>query len=141
AFRTLAATRPVGGESCVAARSPHGGLRRRPIRGRPTRRLWHPACDADSPVRTALVLLALATALRTAVAAPVVVVRAGDPSALGLPFSAFSNPAIDDRGHVAFVANSAVVFGSSGGGIVHRLGAGGGVVGRTRPGGGPAGPR
>src|SRR5438477_268526 len=51
-------------------------------------------------------------------------VAAGDPSPLGLPFSRFSDAALDDRGRVAFVGASAVLFEGRAGAVHHLLGAG-----------------
>ncbi|HYR95931.1 MAG TPA: choice-of-anchor tandem repeat NxxGxxAF-containing protein, partial [Candidatus Binatus sp.] len=75
-------------------------------------------------------VLVLALALRVAHAEPLIVVRAGDGSPLGLPFSGFSYPVLDDRGHIAFVGSSAVLFSGSGTALVHRVGAGDLVDGR-----------
>jgi hypothetical protein len=73
----------------------------------------------------------LLVALSAADAAPLTVVTAGDASALGLPFSRFSDPAIDDHGQVAFVASSAAAFARSASGLVHRIGAGDVVAGHV----------
>jgi len=53
-----------------------------------------------------------------------VVVRAGDMSPLGLPFSQFSDAALDDRGRIAFVGGSTALFRWTPGGIVHLAAAG-----------------
>ena len=84
----------------------------------------------DRPLRSAVCLVVL-LALRAAHAAPATVVRAGDASPLGLPFSSFSYPVVDDRGQVAFVGASAVVFTRSAAGLVHRVGAGDVLQGRV----------
>src|SRR5712692_5999631 len=49
------------------------------------------------------------------------IVSAGDSSALGLPFSRFSDAALDDRGRVAFVGASAVLFQFDGSVVRHLL--------------------
>jgi hypothetical protein len=55
---------------------------------------------------------------RLALAATTLVVRAGDPSPLGLPFSSFSDPSLDDRGRITFVGSSTALFTRDSGGIV-----------------------
>ncbi len=80
-------------------------------------------------MRGAALLLGLALAGRVADAAPTVVVRAGDPSPLGFPFSRFSDAALDDRGRVSFVGSSTVLFQRAGGGIARIVGAGNAVEG------------
>src|SRR5437870_1076094 len=70
-------------------------------------------------------LLALAVSAATASAGrAATLVAAGAPSALGLPFSRFSDPALDDRGRVAFVGGSAVLFQAQGATLRHVLAAG-----------------
>jgi hypothetical protein len=66
---------------------------------------------------------ALLVAARVAGAAPTVLVRVGDRSPLGLPFSRFSEPAVDDRGRIAFVGGSTVLFRRGAGGIQRIAGA------------------
>ncbi|HJQ74965.1 MAG TPA: hypothetical protein VJ814_08770, partial [Gaiellaceae bacterium] len=66
-----------------------------------------------------------------------VVARIGDASPLGLPFSRFSEAAIDDRGRIAFVGASTVLFERTSAGIVHLLGAGDALDGREIAGVGP----
>src|SRR3989442_9028132 len=84
-------------------------------------------------------LLALVLAARAAQAAPGVLVAIGDRSPLGLPFSRFSDVALDDRGRVAFVGASVALFARGGGILAHLAGAGDTVLGRTLAGGdGPA---
>src|SRR5437870_3032589 len=71
------------------------------------------------------VLLALVVSAATASAGrAATIVAAGAPSALGLPFSRFSDPALDDRGRVAFVGASAVLFQVQGATLRHVLAAG-----------------
>src|SRR5437870_9956062 len=71
------------------------------------------------------VLLALVVSAATASAGrAATIVAAGAPSALGLPFSRFSDAALDDRGRVAFVGASAVLFEGRAGAVHHVLGAG-----------------
>jgi hypothetical protein len=92
-------------------------------------------CRAPAPrsVSTAFLLLLPIAAS----AAPGVLVRTGDPSPLGLPFSRFSDPALDQRGRVAFVGGAAVVFRRTAGGLAHVVGAGDGLAGHTVAGVGP----
>ncbi|TMA47422.1 MAG: hypothetical protein E6J83_04815, partial [Deltaproteobacteria bacterium] len=76
-------------------------------------------------VHLRVVLLALVASAATAsVGRAATIVAAGAPSALGLPFSRFSDPALDDRGRVAFVGGSAVLFQVQGGTLRHVLAAG-----------------
>ena len=77
------------------------------------------------------ILLALVLAARAAQAAPSVLVAIGDRSPLGLPFSRFSEVALDDRGRAAFVGASAAVFARTGETLAHLVGAGDVVLGRT----------
>ena len=74
-------------------------------------------------LRTALLGLVASATLASAARATVMV-AAGDPSPLGLPFSRFSDAALDDRGRVAFVGASAVLFEGRAGAVHHMLGAG-----------------
>ena len=71
-------------------------------------------------------ILAAATtwAALASIARGAVLVAAGDPSALGLPLSRFSDAALDDRGRVAFVGASAVLFKAGGAALRHVLAAG-----------------
>src|SRR5690349_5895428 len=55
-------------------------------------------------------MLLIALAPLPARGSATVVVRAGDPSPFGLPFSQFSDAALDDRGRVAFVGGSTALF-------------------------------
>src|SRR5207244_12087192 len=66
----------------------------------------------------------VASATLASAARATVMVAAGDPSPLGLPFSRFSDAALDDRGRVAFVGASAVLFQGQAGAVQHVLGAG-----------------
>ena len=70
-------------------------------------------------------------AARAAQAAPSVLVAIGDRSPLGLPFSRFSEVALDDRGRAAFVGTSTAVFARTGETLAHLVGAGDVVLGRT----------
>ncbi|TMB42406.1 MAG: hypothetical protein E6J55_15955 [Deltaproteobacteria bacterium] len=71
------------------------------------------------------VLLALVVSAATASAGrAATIVAAGAPSALGLPFSRFSDPALDDAGRVAFLGGSAVLFQVQAGTLRHVLAAG-----------------
>jgi hypothetical protein len=74
-------------------------------------------------VRFRTTAFALLVAARVAGAAPTVLVRVGDRSPLGLPFSRFSEPAVDDRGRIAFVGGSTVLFRRGAGGIQRIAGA------------------
>jgi hypothetical protein len=69
--------------------------------------------------------------VRVAVATPTVLVSTGDASPFGLPFSHFSDAALDDRGRVAFVGAATALFRRAGAGLVHVAGAGDTVGGRT----------
>jgi hypothetical protein len=72
-----------------------------------------------------LAFLVLGVTLATVPAAaqsPVVV--AGDVSPLGLPYSSFSSPSVDDAGRVAFRAVSSGIFQRVGESLVHVLAAG-----------------
>src|SRR5262249_10298508 len=95
--------------------------------GDPPRRRVEPAGTALATpypsVRFRTVVFALLVAARVAGAAPTVLVRLGDRSPLGLPFSRFSEPAVDDRGRVAFVGGSTVLFRRSAAGIQRITGA------------------
>lgn len=82
-------------------------------------------------VRWYACVLALSVLGRLALAAPTPLVSVGDPSPLGLPFSRFSDVALDDRGRVAFVGGSTAIFRRTPGGIVRLVGAGDVVLGRT----------
>lgn len=62
------------------------------------------------------------SALPAAAQTPVVV--AGDVSPLGLPYSSFSAPSIDDAGRVVFRAASSGIFRKVGDDLVHALAAG-----------------
>jgi len=64
-------------------------------------------------------------------ATPSVLVAIGDRSPLGLPFSRFSDVALDDRGRAAFVGASSAMFARAGETIGHLIGAGDAVLGRT----------
>jgi hypothetical protein len=66
-----------------------------------------------------------------ALATPVALVSVGDASPLGLPFSRFSDPGLDDRGRVAFVGGSTAIFRRTPTGIARIVGAGDVVLGRT----------
>ena len=85
--------------------------------------------------RTILLLL---LAARVGHAAPSVLVRVGDPSPFGLPFSRFSDPSLDDRGHVAFVGASTALFTRAGDALAHLAGAGDLLLGHRLAGVGPA---
>jgi len=74
-------------------------------------------------VRFRTMAFALLVAARVAGAAPTVLVRVGDRSPLGLPFSRFSEPAVDDRGRIAFVGGRTVLFRRGAGGIQRIAGA------------------
>ena len=78
-----------------------------------------------------LMILAFVLAARAAQAAPGVLVAIGDRSPLGLPFSRFSDVALDDRGRVAFVGASVALFGRGGGTLGHLVGAGDTVLGQA----------
>lgn len=74
-------------------------------------------------VRAILLAVAMGAA-PVSVAYGAVLVAAGEPSALGLPFSRFSDAALDDRGRVAFVGASAALFRAEGQALRHVLAAG-----------------
>lgn len=67
----------------------------------------------------------------SALAAPVSLVSVGDPSPLGLPFSRFSDVALDDQGRIAFVGGSTAIFHRTTSGIERIVAAGDVVLGRT----------
>ena len=77
------------------------------------------------------ILLALLLLAQAAHAAPSVLLAIGDTSPLGLPFSRFSEVALDDRGRAAFVGASTAVFARTGETLTHLVGAGDAVLGRT----------
>jgi hypothetical protein len=81
-------------------------------------------------VPLALITL-LVLCVRFAVAAPSVVVAVGARSPLGLPFSRFSDVALDDRGRLAFIGTSAAIFRRTPAGLVHLAGAGDTLGGRA----------
>ncbi len=84
-------------------------------------------------------LLASLLSARGLGAAPLVLVGTGDPSPLGLPFSRFSDVALDDHGRVAFVGASSVIFHRVGDQLVRIIGAGDTLQGSTLAGvGAPA---
>jgi hypothetical protein len=62
-------------------------------------------------------------------ASPGLLVAVGDASPLGLPFSRFSDVALDDRGRVAFIGTSTAIFRRTGGAIARVIGAGDGLAG------------
>ena len=75
-------------------------------------------------MRALLPLVVLLAAAHAAEAAPGVVAKAGDASPIGV-LSSFSDPTIDARGRVAFVAASTGLFAvRGGGGLAHLLIAG-----------------
>jgi hypothetical protein len=74
-------------------------------------------------VRT-LLAVTLALVTRAASGQPTVVLSAGDPAPIGLPFSTFSDVALDDRGGVAFIGTSSGIFRGAGGSIPHLVVAG-----------------
>ena len=78
--------------------------------------------DAHVVRRVAVLLVVLAAAAR-ADAAPSMVAAVGEASPLGLPLSRLSDPALDDRGRIAFVGASTVLFRRTPAGVVHLLGA------------------
>jgi hypothetical protein len=85
------------------------------------------------------VLLLVLGLARMAAAAPVPIVAAGDASPLGLPFSRFSDAALDDRGRVTFVGAATAVFRDSGGStLAHVVGPSDVVAGRIVAGVGAA---
>jgi hypothetical protein len=84
-----------------------------------------------------LILLLALVAARSAGAASSVLVATGQASPLGRPFSGFSDPAIDDRGRIAFLGTSVALFRRSAGRITHLLAAGDGAAGRVVAGLGP----
>jgi len=71
---------------------------------------------------TFFILGVLLTAAPAAAQTPVAV--AGDESPLGLPYSSFSAPNVDDDGRVVFRASSSGIFRRVGGELVHVLAAG-----------------
>jgi hypothetical protein len=84
-----------------------------------------------------LVVVALATVVSNAAAAPEVLVQAGQDSPLGMPFSQFSDVAVDDRGRVGFLGASAAIFERTASGLAHVASAGDVLFGRTLAGVGP----
>src|SRR5262245_8616231 len=90
------------------------------------------------PVRLALLVGLLLFAGARAMAEPAqVLVATGDRSPSGLPFSRFSDVALDDRGRVVFVGTSAAIFQRRGQRIVHVIGANDTLDGRMVAGVGP----
>ena len=85
---------------------------------------------ARAAARRCAVALVLASRVG-ALAAPVSLVSVGDPSPLGLPFSRFSDVALDDQGQVAFVGGSTAIFRRTASGIERVVAAGDVVLGRT----------
>ncbi len=87
-------------------------------------------------VRPALLMLLVCHAV--AMAAPAeVFVATGDRSPAGLPFSRFSEAALDDRARVVFVGASAAIFRRAGTRVAHVVGANDTLDGRTVAGVGP----
>src|SRR5262245_66436481 len=91
------------------------------------------------PVRLALLVGLLLFAGARAMAEPAqVLVATGDRSPSGLPFSRFSDVALDDRGRVVFVGASAAIFKrGTDGRIVHVVAADDALAGQTIAGVGP----
>lgn len=83
------------------------------------------------------IALASVLAARLAAAAPTVVLSAGDLGPTGLPFSTFSDAALDDRGGIAFLGGSTGAFRHEGAATPHLLAAGDPVSGGTIAGVGP----
>jgi len=75
-------------------------------------------------VRIAAAVLIVLSFAPPAPAVPQIIVAVGDPSPLSLPFSRFSDPALDDHGRVAFIGANAALFRRSGETLVHVIGAG-----------------
>src|SRR5262245_23756361 len=105
-------------EACEPARGPH----------RPAAGPWRNpgialAYGRNTVSRFAFLVLGVLLAAAPASAQSPVVV-AGDVSPLGLPFSSFSSPSVDDAGRVAFRAVSSGIFHRVGTDLVHVLAAG-----------------
>ncbi|HLY36596.1 MAG TPA: hypothetical protein VKU61_01080, partial [Candidatus Binatia bacterium] len=75
-------------------------------------------------MRAAVAMLLVALAPLAARGSATVVVRAGDPSPFGLPFSQFSDAALDDHGRIAFVGGSTALFRLTPSGPVRLVAAG-----------------
>src|SRR3989475_4321580 len=134
--------RPAGADPALrdirrrAVAALHDRRRRAPARGLARRTVGCSSgigfASRPGAVRGATrILLALVLAARAAHAAPSVLVAIGDRSPLGLPFSRFSEVALDDRGRAAFVGASTAVFARTGETLAHLVGAGDVVLGRT----------